>query len=58
MYTTFDKAIVAAIMGAVQLANVLGFHFGVDEHTITSIVTMVTPVLVWVFPNLAVKDGT
>ncbi len=56
MYTQFDKAIVGIIMAAVQLANVFGFHWGLDEHTITTIVAMVTPILVWSVPNLP-KDA-
>lgn len=56
MYSNFDKALVAVIMGAIQLANVLGLHFGVDEHTVTTIVATVTPILIWIVPNLP-KDA-
>ena len=51
MYSALDKAIVALVMGGVQLANVLGFHFGIDEHTVTVIVAGLTPMLVWLIPN-------
>ena len=52
MYTQFDKAIVAVVMGGIQLANVFGFHWGIDEHTVTTIVGTLTPILVWIVPNL------
>ena len=52
MYTTFDKAIVALVMSGVQLANVFGVHFGLDESTVTTIVAVATPILVHLVPNL------
>ena len=52
MITQYDKAIVALIMAAGQLANVFGFHFGLDEHTVTTIVAIATPLLVHFVPNL------
>lgn len=52
MTSQLDKALVALIMAVVQLANVLGFHFGVDEHTVTSVVALATPILVWAVPNI------
>lgn len=56
MYTQFDKAIVAVIMAAVGVANIFGFHFGLSEAVVTQIVTIATPVLVWLIPNLP-KDA-
>ena len=56
MYTQLDKAIVAAVLGGVQLLNVLGVHFGLSEPTLTTIIAALTPVLVWVWPN-APKDA-
>lgn len=56
MYSNLDKAIVAAVMAAVQVANVLGFHWGLSEATVTTIVAAMTPVLVWAWPN-APKDS-
>ena len=52
MYSQFDKTIVALVMSGVQIANVFGFHWGLDEQVVTSIVAGVTPVLVWIVPNL------
>lgn len=52
MYSQLDKAVVALVMAAVQLANVFGLHWGVDEHTVTELVSVATPILVWVIPNL------
>lgn len=56
MYTQFDKAIVAFIMAAIAIANIFGFHFGLSEATVSGIVAAVTPVLVWLVPNLP-KDA-
>ena len=48
----YNKAIVAAIMGAIGLANVfLGFNFGFTEAQVTSVVAILTPILVWAIPN-------
>jgi len=52
MYTTADKAIVGVLMAAIQGANLLGFHFGIDQATLTAVVAGITPVLVWLVPNL------
>ena len=52
MYSQFDKAVVALVMAGVQIANVFGYHFGVDEHTVTTVVTVATPLLVWLVPNI------
>lgn len=52
MYTQFDKAIVGVIMAVIGVANVLGFHFGLSEQTVTAIVVGLTPILVYLIPNL------
>jgi hypothetical protein len=52
MYTTFDKTIVGIIMGGIALANLFGFHFGLAESTVTGIVGVITPFLVYLVPNL------
>ena len=48
----YSKAIVAAIMAAVGLANVF-FNTGwiVDEAAVTAAVSLLTPVLVYLVPN-------
>ena len=57
MYTAFDKAIVAAIMGIIGLLSVLGIKIGVSETVITTIVSIATPILVYFIPNIP-KDPT
>jgi hypothetical protein len=56
MYTTFDKTIVGIIMGGIALANLFGIHFGLAESTVTGIVGVLTPILVYLIPNLP-KDA-
>jgi len=56
MFTTVDKAIVAFVMGVIGILNVLGIHFGLSADTVGGIVAVVTPLLVYVFPNLP-KDA-
>ena len=56
MYTTLDKAIVALVMAAIGIVNVVTpWHFGLDQSTVTTIVAALTPILVWAWPN-APKD--
>ena len=56
MYTTFDKTIVAFIMGGVGIANLFGLHFGLSADTLNGIVAVLTPILVYLIPNLP-KDA-
>lgn len=56
MYTTFDKAIVGVIMGGITLANLFGLHFGLSESMVNGIVGVLTPILVFLVPNLP-KDA-
>lgn len=56
MYTSFDKTIVGLIMGGIALANLFGLHFGLSEATVTGIVGVITPILVYLVPNLP-KDS-
>jgi hypothetical protein len=51
MLAAYNKTIVAAVMGVAQIANVLGFHWGVDEHTVTIAVAALTAFGVYFFPN-------
>lgn len=57
MYSVFDKAIVGIVMAGIQMANVFGLHFGLDQATVTTVVSMITPILVYLVPNLP-KDAT
>ena len=56
MYTSFNKAIVGIVMGGILIANLFGFHFGVTEATVNGIVGVITPILVYLIPNLP-KDS-
>jgi lipopolysaccharide export LptBFGC system permease protein LptF len=48
----FNKAIVALIMAGVALYNVfVGFPINIDEATLSAIVAVITPVLVYLIPN-------
>ena len=48
----YNKAIVAAVMGLIGLANVfLGWNFGFTEDQVTAVVTIFTPILVYLIPN-------
>ena len=54
MFTSFDKALVALVMALVYIANnFLGLNFVLAEDTVNTIVSLVTPVLVWLVPNKA-----
>ena len=52
MYTAFDKAIVGLVMAGVAVANYFGFHFGLTETTVSGIVGVLTPILIYFVPNL------
>jgi hypothetical protein len=53
MYTNFDKAIVAFIMALIAILNVFfPGKFGIDAATVTSVVAILTPLLVYLIPNL------
>lgn len=52
MITSYDKAIVALILGGVFLINNLtSFHFAVSPDTANTIAGLLTPVLVYLVPN-------
>ena len=52
MFTSIDKALVAAIMAVVFLANEwLGTAINLQPETVQSVVALLTPVLVWAIPN-------
>lgn len=53
MFTSIDKALVALIMSVIFLLN---FFFGVNlgvvsQDTVATIVSLLTPILVWAIPN-------
>lgn len=52
MITTLDKALAALIMSLVFLINrFTNFHFSTDEQTVSAIVSLLTPMLVYLVPN-------
>ena len=53
MFTSIDKALVAAIMGILFIVQTYtGFSMAwATPDTIASIIGLVTPVLVWAIPN-------
>jgi hypothetical protein len=57
MFTSIDKALVALIMGMLFiLQTYTGFHLSwITAETVSTIVGLITPVLVWAVPNKTVK---
>ena len=53
MFTTIDKALVAAIMGLLFIIQTYtGFSLAwLTPETVATIVDLITPVLVWAIPN-------
>lgn len=51
MYSTLDKAIVAAIMGVIGIVSVIWKPVNITSETVATIVGIVTPVLVYLWPN-------
>ena len=56
MFTSVDKALVAAIMGLLSIINILWgvdlFGWGVHtEQTLGTIIAVLLPILVWLVPN-------
>ena len=57
MFTSIDKALVAAIMGILFIVQTYtGVRFAwATPDTIATIIGLVTPVLVWAIPNRKVR---
>ena len=52
MFTSFDKALIAVVMGGLYILNsVFGVTLGFTEAQIGAVIGVLTPVLVWLFPN-------
>lgn len=52
MFTSIDKALVAIVMAVIYILNTyFGFHLGVSEQLLNTIVAIVTPLLVYLVPN-------
>lgn len=52
MYSTLDKTIVAAIMGIIGIVSVVWKPVNISPETVTTIVGILTPILVYLWPNL------
>ena len=57
MYSSLDKAIVAFVMGVFAIIGVVWKPINVSPETITSVIAIATPILVYLWPN-APKDPT
>lgn len=52
MFTTIDKALIALVMGLLYAANYFfGLDFGVSEAQVAAIISVLTPILVYLVPN-------
>lgn len=52
MFTSMDKALVALVMAIIYILNhFFGIHLGLDEATVTTFITLITPIIVWLTPN-------
>lgn len=53
MFTSIDKALVALVMGLLFIIQTYtGFNLGwISQETVTTIIGLLTPVLVWAIPN-------
>jgi len=56
MYTTLDKALVAAVMGVLGIIGIVWKPINIPPETIATIIGILTPLLVYVWPN-APKDS-
>lgn len=58
MYTRFNKAVVAAVMGVVSFIEVMWHPLGLSEGTVATFISLViTPALVYLVPNVVPKDS-
>lgn len=53
MFTSIDKALVALVMGLLFIIQQFtGFNLGwISQETVTTVIGLLTPVLVWAIPN-------
>ena len=56
MYTSLDKAIVAFFMGILGVIGIVWHPLNISDGTIASVVGILTPLLVYLWPN-APKDA-
>ena len=57
MFTSIDKALVALVMGLLFIIQQFtGISLGwISQDTVTTLIGLLTPVLVWAIPNKAAK---
>jgi hypothetical protein len=56
MFTSIDKALVALIMSLLYLLNTFfGVSLGLNETQVATIISLLTPILVWAIPNKTVR---
>ena len=58
MFTSIDKALVAAILGILSIVNILwgvdAFGWGAHtQQTLEIVISVLLPILVWLIPNRA-----
>jgi hypothetical protein len=57
MFTSFDKAIVAAVGAVIFVANkFLGVDLGFSAESVQTLITAMTPILVYLVPNKPWSD--
>lgn len=57
MYTSFDKALVTLVMAVIGIVGVLWKPLNVSPEVVATVVSAITPVLVYLMPNVP-KDTT
>ena len=58
MYTNFDKALVTLVMAIIGIVGVLWKPLNVSPEVVATIVGVLTPVLVYLIPNLPKDPST
>lgn len=58
MFTSIDKAIVAAVMGLLFILQTSGINIPIwfSEDWVTTVIGVLTPILIWFIPNKEVKN--
>ena len=53
MFTSIDKALIAAVMGILFIIQTFtGFSFAwLTQDTVATVIGLLTPILVWAIPN-------
>lgn len=52
MFTSFDKALVALVMGVLSILNLkFGVNLGIEESTVSAVIAALTPFIVYFWPN-------